>query len=79
MSPADGLVEPYFDYLIGVQTPSINEPTGTPGASEGRRGSSSEGGEALRPDVLGRILEENEGKQIGLRVYNTKSQRIRGE
>lgn len=23
MSPADGLVEPYFDYLIGVQTPSI--------------------------------------------------------
>ncbi|EAL19563.1 hypothetical protein CNBG1920 [Cryptococcus deneoformans B-3501A] len=55
MSPADGLVEPYFDYLIGVQTPSINEPT----------------------DVLGKILEENEGKQIGLRVYNTKSQRVR--
>lgn len=29
--------------------------------------------------MLGRILEENEGKQIGLRVYNTKSQRVRGE
>lgn len=79
MSPADGLVEPYFDYLIGVQTPSINEPTGTPGAFEGGRGNSSEGVEALRPDVLGRILEENEGKQIGLKVYNTKSQRVRGE
>jgi hypothetical protein len=35
--------------------------------------------EGLSPVDLGRVLESNEGKQIGLRVYNAKSQRIRGE
>jgi hypothetical protein len=32
----------------------------------------------LSPVDLGRVLEVNEGKKIGLRVYNAKSQRIRG-
>ncbi|WVQ79230.1 hypothetical protein IAT38_001326 [Cryptococcus sp. DSM 104549] len=66
-SPADGLIEPYFDYLVGVQTltPDTSDSTGVEGLA------------GLNPAVLGRILEENEGKRIGLRVYNAKSQRVR--
>lgn len=62
-SPASGLVEPFFDYLIGVDTDPPTE-TGLAG---------------LSLNELGRVLEENEGKRIVLRVYNAKSQRIRGE
>lgn len=61
-SPASGLVEPFFDYLVGVDT---DPPTQTRVAG-------------LSPGELGRILEEHEGKRIVLRVYNAKSQRIRG-
>jgi hypothetical protein len=32
----------------------------------------------LSPVDLGRVLELNEGKKISLKVYNAKSQRIRG-
>ena len=60
--PASGLVEPFFDYLVGVDT---DPPTET--ALSG-----------LSPAELGRVLEENEGRRIVLRVYNAKSQRIRG-
>lgn len=66
-SPASGLVEPYFDYLVGVQTAQSR--------AEGKDGLGLAG---LSPAELGRILEENEGKGLGLRVYNAKSQRIRG-
>ncbi|TYJ54612.1 hypothetical protein B9479_004742 [Cryptococcus floricola] len=89
-SPVDGLVEPYFDYLVGVQTPQIhsspNEPTFASSPSAFKGTGEREGGigingvgddQALRPEVLGRILEDNEGKRIGLRVYNAKSQRVR--
>ena len=61
-SPASGLIEPYFDYLIGIDA-SATTSTDLSG---------------LSPQDLGRVLEENEGKQIGLRVYNAKSQKIRG-
>ncbi|KAK8849638.1 hypothetical protein IAR55_004973 [Kwoniella newhampshirensis] len=77
-SPADTLLEPYFDYLIGVQPINTNpnpnsalgfgqaDDTGTEGMLDG-----------LTPGELGRVLEENEGKMLGLRVYNAKSQRVR--
>lgn len=66
LSPASGLVEPFFDYLIDVETdpPSLRV--------------QEEGVSGLSPVELSRILEENEGKRIGLKVYNAKSQRIRG-
>lgn len=62
-SPAHGQVEPFFDYLVGVERdhPNVQE---------------SEDG--LSPVELGRVLEDNEGKRIVLKVYNAKSQRIRG-
>lgn len=64
-SPAHGHVEPFFDYLVGVET---DPPTLV---TEGE-------GDGLTPVELGRVLEEHEGKRIVLRVYNAKSQRIRG-
>ena len=63
-SPAAGSIEPFFDYLVGVDADS-------PSNEESLRG--------LSPAELGRILEDNEGRRIGLRVYNAKSQRIRGK
>jgi hypothetical protein len=62
-SPAHDLVEPFFDYLVGVET----DPPTSHGSDEG-----------LSPVELSRVLEENEGKRIVLRVYNAKSQRLRG-
>jgi hypothetical protein len=32
----------------------------------------------LTPASLARLLEDHEGTEVGLRVYNAKSQRIRG-
>ena len=63
-SPASGHVEPFFDYLVGVETdpPSLLIPE-----------------DGLSPVELGRVLEENEGRRISLKIYNAKSQRIRGE
>ena len=60
-SPACGLIEPFFDYLIGVDT-------------DPPRGSSLSG---LSPGELSHALDENENKRIVLHVYNAKSQRIR--
>jgi len=62
-SPSDGLLEPFFDYLIGVDTPTPHQP--------------DPDGLSLSPMELGRILEDHDGDEIMLRVYNAKSQRIR--
>ena len=62
-SPASNLIEPFFDYLVGVETDPSSRTTLS----------------GLNPNELGWILEENEGRHIVLRVYNAKSQRIRGE
>ena len=75
-SPSSGLIEPYFDYLIGVEadptsTPLLGGPNGLDELSEGIRG--------LSPVDLGRVLDSHEGRRIGLKVYNAKSQRIRGK
>ncbi|ORY34838.1 GRASP55/65 PDZ-like domain-domain-containing protein [Naematelia encephala] len=64
-SPADGSLEPFFDYLIGASS------LGSDGHLEALDV------EGLTPMELGRVLESNEGRQVGLRVYNAKSQRIR--
>lgn len=63
-SPAAGQIEPFFDYLVGVETdpPSQLIPE-----------------DGLSPVELGRVLEANEGRRIMLKIYNAKSQRIRGE
>ena len=50
-------IEPFFDYLVGVE-----------GAS---------GVQGLSPEELSNALEENEGREIGLRVYSAKTQKIR--
>lgn len=66
-SPADGLLEPFFDYLIGVDAAS-SVPTGAAAAVA-----------VPTPSELARVLEENEGVPIRLTVYNAKTQRVRGE
>jgi hypothetical protein len=63
-SPASDHLEPFFDYLVGVEVPGQTEAV--------------DGFAHLSPAELGRILETNEGKRVGLKVYNAKSQRIRG-
>jgi hypothetical protein len=55
-------LEAFFDYLIGVEL--IKE-------------EKEEIALSLDPEELGRVLEENEGREIGLRVYNAKTQRTR--
>lgn len=74
-SPASGYLEPFFDYLIGIETPDhpFDEDSSATGQGKGQ------GLVGLSPAALGRVLEDNEGKTVGLRVYNAKSQRIRGE
>ncbi|OCF35232.1 hypothetical protein I316_03275 [Kwoniella heveanensis BCC8398] len=80
-SPSEGLVEPYFDYLIGISTEKgdINDLSTlayTNSNSHETNGQALVGaGGGL--GELGRILEENEGRRIGLRVYNAKSQKVR--
>lgn len=61
-SPADGLLEPFFDYLVGIQDGSGKQP----------------GHEVPTPRELQSILERNKGKEISLFVYNAKTQRVRG-
>lgn len=70
-SPASGLLEPFFDYLIAAE-PSENPTIPSTTIPEDQE-------EGLTPVDLGRILESNEGRKVGLKVYNAKSQRIRGE
>lgn len=62
-SPADGLLEPFFDYLVGIQDGSGKQP----------------GHEVPTPRELQSILERNQGREISLFVYNAKTQRVRGE
>lgn len=76
-SPASGQVEPFFDYLVGIETP--DHPFDTADGAAGGGGGLGQGLVGLSPAALGRVLEDNEGKRVGLRVYNAKSQRIRGE
>jgi hypothetical protein len=49
-----------------------------PASLQADGGGSVEGFAELSPAELGRILEVNEGRKVGLKVYNAKSQRIRG-
>ena len=62
-SPAYGHLEPFFDYLIDVQVDSAPL---SPGAR-------------LDAASLGPLLHRYEGKDLAVKVYNAKSQRIRGE
>ncbi|BEJ17538.1 hypothetical protein CspHIS471_0609390 [Cutaneotrichosporon sp. HIS471] len=64
-SPADGLIEPFFDYLIGVDAAS-SVPTNVQATMA-----------VPTPAELARVLEENEGIPIRLTVYNAKTQRVR--
>ena len=61
-SPASGQLEPFFDYLVGIE---VDDPSQTV--------------PNLSPPDLARILEEQEGKSVQLKVYNAKSQRLRGD
>jgi hypothetical protein len=83
-SPASGHLEPFFDYLVGVEVPTSTSTAASASASasaslQAEGGGSIEGFAELSPAELGRILEANEGRKVGLKVYNAKSQRIRGE
>jgi len=69
-SPSHGVLEPFFDYLIGLDPAST---TASAGASAGPSEQ-----HALSTEALGQILRDNEGGRVVLKVYNAKSQRIRG-
>jgi hypothetical protein len=84
LSPAHQAgIQPFFDYLIGVEILKRRPLTGESGAvrSQGIDEEIYEEaiGLSLDPEELARVLEENEEKEIGLRVYNAKSQRVRCE
>jgi hypothetical protein len=66
-SPADGKIEPFFDYLIGVDAAASVPTNAAPTLA------------VPTPAELARVLEENEGIPIRLTVYNAKTQRVRGE
>jgi hypothetical protein len=73
-SPAfDAGIQPFFDYLVGVE---LLRSTAGPG---GQQIYEEPVGLSLEPDELARVLEEHEGREIGLQVYNSKVQRIRCE
>ncbi|WVQ96009.1 hypothetical protein IAU59_003109 [Kwoniella sp. CBS 9459] len=83
-SPSEGLVEPYFDYLIGISTEKgdINDLSTLAYSNVNTHDANGQAGQGAISaggglGELGRILEENEGRRIGLRVYNAKSQKVR--
>ncbi|KAJ9122537.1 hypothetical protein QFC22_001966 [Naganishia vaughanmartiniae] len=63
-------IQPFFDYLIGVEL--LNRQ-----ANAGSESYEEPVDLSLDPEALARVLDENEGKEIGLRVWNSKSQTIR--
>ncbi|KAJ9098662.1 hypothetical protein QFC21_004310 [Naganishia friedmannii] len=63
-------IQPFFDYLIGVELLHRQ-------ASAGSEAYEEPVDLSLDPEELARVLDENEGKEIGLRVWNSKSQTIR--
>ena len=60
-SPSHGSLEPFFDYLIGLDS----------------AGADSQ--QSLNTEALAKLMTDNEGGKVILKVYNAKSQRIRGE
>ncbi len=71
-SPAyDAGIQPFFDYLVGLEL------LRTSAGSAGQQVYEEPVGLSVEPDELSRILDENEGREIGLQVYNSKVQRIR--
>ena len=74
-------IQPFFDYLIGVEILK-RRPLGASNEAVRSQGIDDEVyeeaiGLSLDPGELARVLEENEDREIGLRVYNAKSQRTR--
>lgn len=66
-------IQPFFDYLVGVDL--LHRRQSVSGEDEDVY--EEPVGMNLDPEELSRVLDENEGKEIGLRVYNAKSQRTR--
>lgn len=60
-SPSHGVLEPFFDYLIGLDS------------------ALAETQQSLNTEALAKLMTDNEGGKVVLKVYNAKSQRIRGE
>jgi len=60
-SPSHGVLEPFFDYLVGLDS------------------NSADTAQSLNTRALAKLMEDNEGGKVVLKVYNAKSQRIRGE
>ena len=83
-SPAhEAGIQPFFDYLIGVEILK-RRPLGASNEAVRSQGIDDEVyeeaiGLSLDPGELARVLEENEDREIGLRVYNAKSQRTKCE
>nr|XP_019009395.1 uncharacterized protein I206_06044 [Kwoniella pini CBS 10737]OCF48176.1 hypothetical protein I206_06044 [Kwoniella pini CBS 10737] len=69
-SPTDGLIEPYFDYLIGISSKTKQNSNDLFNLINNEIGYKKEIG-------LSKIIEENENNLIELKVYNAKSQKIR--
>jgi hypothetical protein len=64
-------IQPFFDYLVGLELLRTTD------GPDGQQVYEEPVGLSLEPEELGRVLDENEGKEIGLQVYNSKVQRIR--
>ena len=71
-SPSHGVLEPFFDYLIGL------DPASTTATASATAAAGPSEQHALSTEALGQILRDNEGGRVVLKVYNAKSQRIRG-
>lgn len=76
-------IQPLFDYLIGVDIlktrPNDDVQTAATAREPDLQVQEEPVGLSLDPEELGRVLEENEDQEIGLRVYNSKLQRNRCE
>jgi hypothetical protein len=71
-SPAyEAGIQPFFDYLVGLELLRTTD------GPDGQQVYEEPVGLSLEPEELSRVLDENEGKEIGLQVYNSKVQRIR--
>lgn len=82
-SPAERAgLQPFFDFLVGVEiVHRRQQPRRQSSAGEAVAGDEDEYyepvGFSLDPEELSKVLDENEEREIGLRVYNAKERRIR--
>lgn len=79
-SPADQAgLQAFFDFLVGVEIVHRRRQPSSKSIGDVVEGEEyyEPIGLSLDPEELSRVLDENEEREIGLRVYNAKERRIR--